>query len=54
MGLHCSVSPYFSVTLGNDSYSLVDIHTWVNPEAMLDKCLIGILVPEPPVDDDSE
>jgi len=39
-----------------DAYlCLVDIHAWVNPEAMLDKCLIGILVPEPPpVEDDEE
>jgi len=29
----------------------VEFHAWVNPETMLDKCLIGILVPEPREED---
>lgn len=30
---------------------IVEFHAWVNPETMLDKCLIGFLVPEPPEED---
>jgi hypothetical protein len=33
---------------------LVEFHSWVNPEAMLDKCLIGVLVPEPPDEEESD
>ena len=33
---------------------LVEFHAWVNPETMLDKCLVGILVPEPEEDDSDE
>ena len=25
----------------------MELHAWVNPETMLDKCLVGFLVPEP-------
>lgn len=25
----------------------MEFHAWVNPETMLDQCLVGFLVPEP-------
>jgi len=30
---------------------VVEFHAWVNAETMLDKCLIGFLVPEPREED---
>jgi cytochrome b involved in lipid metabolism len=34
--------------VGRDGTKLfMEFHAWVNPESMLDKCLIGFLVPEP-------
>jgi len=30
---------------------VVEFHAWVNVETMLDKCLIGFLVPEPREED---
>jgi len=32
----------------------VEFHAWVNPETMLDRCLVGVLVPEPVRDEDSD
>jgi cytochrome b involved in lipid metabolism len=41
---------------GKDATKLfMETHSWVNFEGMLEKCLVGILVPEPePVSDDSD
>ena len=43
----------FSMTTCFMRLIVVEFHAWVNPETMLDKCLIGFLVPEPP-DEDSD
>lgn len=38
--------------VGRDGTKLfMEFHGWVNPESMLDKCLIGFSVPEPEEED---
>lgn len=40
---------------GKDATKLfMETHAWVNFEGMLDKCMVGILVPEPEPDSDSD
>lgn len=42
----------FSIFSSHDrGLMVVEFHAWVNAEAMLDKCLIGFLVPEPREED---
>lgn len=37
----------FSMTPFYARLIVVEFHSWVNPETMLDRCLIGFLCPEP-------
>lgn len=38
---------------GRDATQMfMETHGWVNYESMMDKCMVGILVPEPQIDSD--
>lgn len=41
--------------VGRDGTKLfMEFHAWVNPESMLDKCLVGFLVPEPEEEEEED